>query len=598
MSTVGDQGLVPPAVNDRVGDMFVPADYSKTSYTGYLADRMQINFEKRLLALDLDVLLSGYEYRPGVQFFCGEHLGKFIDAATYAWRFTGNPVLKQRMDEAIERLIATQLPDGYLGTYLDEKRWGEWDVWSHKYNLMGLLSYYEATGYVPALNACTKMGDLLCATFGEGKLDIIASGFHKGMASTSVLEPMARLYRITGDDRYLEFCRYIIRAWEQPNGPKTLSTLLDSGDVSKVGNGKGYEMLSTLVGLMEIYRLEGDKRYLQACENAWSDIVKHRLFPIGTTNVFHGHFLGEYELPSNGVPVGSPDPEPATSEGCDVVTWLQLNMHLLQVTGDPQYASQLETTVYNGLIGAQSPHTGMVCMWIMEDGKRLFGDVSDDFVPDVFCCSSSLQRAVAWIPEFTSGSVNGQPVIYQYVAGKHLIQVQAGNEVFPVRFMVNTDYPKTGAITIQVNPPKSMNFSLLLRVPDWAEAFRASIGERTYTGLVGEMLSVTREWTPGDEVAVTVDLTVRAFRDPDKNSDGILLARGPQILAQDKVITNYGKLPPSAIWWGDQIYTDVGLFDNDGVPINLVPFSEAGQNRQRYNAVFRNVRLDPAIDVK
>ena len=48
-------------------------------------------------------------------------------------------------------LIGTQEPDGYLGTYAPEQRFGlykgaDWDVWSHKYNLLGLLTYYQYTG--------------------------------------------------------------------------------------------------------------------------------------------------------------------------------------------------------------------------------------------------------------------------------------------------------------------------------------------------------------------------------------------------------------------------------------------------------------------
>lgn len=56
------------------------------------------------------------------------------------------------------KLINTQLEDGYLGTYTPDKYWTSWDVWSHKYNLYGLLSYYAATGYMPALEACKKNG--------------------------------------------------------------------------------------------------------------------------------------------------------------------------------------------------------------------------------------------------------------------------------------------------------------------------------------------------------------------------------------------------------------------------------------------------------
>lgn len=49
------------------------------------------------------------------------------------------------MDYAAEELMSTQFPDGYLGTYEEKDRWTSWDAWSHKYNMIGLLAYYELT---------------------------------------------------------------------------------------------------------------------------------------------------------------------------------------------------------------------------------------------------------------------------------------------------------------------------------------------------------------------------------------------------------------------------------------------------------------------
>ena len=102
------------------------------------------------------------------------------------------------MDRVAHELIATQKDDGYLGTYTDDKRWTSWDVWVHKYDMLGLLAYYRVTGDKSALTAAEKVGDLLVDTFGVGKRDIIQSGEHVGMAATSVLEPMVYLYHWTG----------------------------------------------------------------------------------------------------------------------------------------------------------------------------------------------------------------------------------------------------------------------------------------------------------------------------------------------------------------------------------------------------------------
>jgi DUF1680 family protein len=293
----GAEGISPlpdkvaPVVPDRQ-DFQTP---DRVRLSGWVGLRIAANEANRLAKLDPARLLEGYRKRPGRQSWDGEHVGKWLDAATLAWVNTGDPALRQKLDYVAAELIKCQLEDGYLGTYLDKDRWTEWDVWAHKYNLIGLITYMRYTGNLEPLPACRRMGDLLCNTFGDepGKRDIIKAGPHKGMAPTSVLEPMVLLYRLTGERRYLEFCRYILRAWEQPNGPKIISTLLRAKRVDKVGNAKAYEMLSCLNGALEFYRTTGEPKILEACLNAWQDIVENRLYLTGAASYeefFHDNF--------------------------------------------------------------------------------------------------------------------------------------------------------------------------------------------------------------------------------------------------------------------------------------------------------------------
>jgi DUF1680 family protein len=113
------------------------------------------------------------------------------------------------LDHAANALIETQEADGYLGTYRKADRLAlvkhaGWDVWSHKYCLIGLLSYYQYTGQRPALEASRKAADLLIATY-PAKRSILQAGHHAGMAATSVLQPIVLLHRLTAERRYLNF---------------------------------------------------------------------------------------------------------------------------------------------------------------------------------------------------------------------------------------------------------------------------------------------------------------------------------------------------------------------------------------------------------
>ena len=194
----------------------------RVQLTGWVGQRIQANEANRLVKLDAARLLEGYRKRPGRQSWDGEHVGKWLHAATLAWANTGDPALREKLDYIAAELAKCQMEDGYLGTYVESNRWRSWDVWAHKYNLLGLITYVRYTGNTAPLTTCRRMADLLCNTFGDepGKRDIIKSGPQVGMAPTSVLEPMALLYRLTGEPRYLDFCKYILRAWEQPHGPE------------------------------------------------------------------------------------------------------------------------------------------------------------------------------------------------------------------------------------------------------------------------------------------------------------------------------------------------------------------------------------------
>ncbi|MGE5612211.1 MAG: beta-L-arabinofuranosidase domain-containing protein [Bacillota bacterium] len=171
----------------------------RVQLSGWVGSRIQGNEANRMVKIDTDRLLEGYRKRPGRQAWDGEHIGKWLHAATLVWVNSGDSALRQKLDQAVIALTKCQLEDGYLGTYVQKDRWTSWDVWAHKYNLIGLITYMRYTGNMEPLTTCRRMADLLCNTFGDtsGKRDIIPAGEHVGMAPTSVLEPMVLMYRLT-----------------------------------------------------------------------------------------------------------------------------------------------------------------------------------------------------------------------------------------------------------------------------------------------------------------------------------------------------------------------------------------------------------------
>ena len=332
------------------------------------------------------------------------------------------------MDYVVRELIKCQLADGYLGTYAPQNRWKEWDVWAHKYNLLGLVTYMRYTGDLTPLPACRAMADLLCHDFGDrtGQRDLNV-GEHVGMASGSVLEPMVLLYRLTGEQKYRDFCAYILRAWEQPNGPHIVSRLLDKQGVNRVGDAKAYEMLSCFNGLLEWYRTTGDRRSLQAVIAAWEDITAKRNYITGAVSV-QDLFGDDYCLPN-------PDgeyraPGVGGTENCDTITWLQVNAQLLRLTGEARYAEKIERVLYNQVLGAQKPDgTAWADRTSLEGHKPYSQDTCS-------CCLSSGPRGIALTPTFAVTTDNDGVVVNLYDAATANLALRGGVDV---RIVMKTD---------------------------------------------------------------------------------------------------------------------------------------------------------------
>jgi DUF1680 family protein len=574
-------------IKDKVSDKFVPASFCQSKMKGYLAERMEINEKKRLLQIDLESILAPYKHRPGMQEWTGEHVGKFLHAASLEYQNSGDTVLKRRMDYAVKSLISTQLADGYLGTYVEKDRWTSWDVWSHKYNMIGLLAYYKVTGYKPALLSCKKMADLLCTTFGKDKRDIIKSGTHVGMAPTSVLEPMVELYRYTGERRYLDFCNYILDAWEEDGGPKIISSLLTTQSVFKTANAKAYEMMSDLVGLVELYRLTGIDKYLVVVQNAWSDIVAKRLYIHGTTSHTE-HFQGDFDLNPGGYYSGTKYCGPG--EGCVTVTWIQLNWELLRITGEQKYAQQLEGTVYNALLSAQNPNNGEICYFLPLNGRKRYGEVTHGILPDICCCSSSIPRGIALIPQLTAGAIDNSPALLLYSSGFYKTKAISNNKEVDVELNVSTNYPVSGKISIDVKSSQKSKYTILLNVPSWADNYTAEVSGDIYTGKAGTFLPIERNWNLEDQIQVNVDMPLKVIPDNNKGSKLVAVKRGPQILALDENINDSKGLPQWG-WQGNQVYTFSANQNGVVKDFMMVPLADAGQTMADYKVLLDSLQL-------
>jgi DUF1680 family protein len=520
---------------------------------GFLGERFRKNAQVRLSGQSEGELLAGFQRRPGSQARVGEHVGKWLHATTLAWANTGDQNLRAKLDRVVAALLATQQPDGYLGTYADGAHWGmgekeKWDVWVHKYDLLGLITYATYTGDKPSLEAARRIGDLLLTTFGPaGQLDLNERSTHVGMASGSLLEPMILLYRATTEDKYLNFARFIADHWEAEKGPRLVSVLTQKGSVKEAADAQADEMLSCLVGLCELYRATGENRYLTPALNAWKDIVENQLLPTGSgSNDGHWGQPRAY-LSSSADKVG---------ETSVTVSWLQLTQQLMRLTGEARFADEFEKTIYNHLAAAQRPDGAAWSCFTAFDGRKAYQVEQNS-------CTSSGPRGWAIVPAFAYATNDDGIVVNLFASSTATLRLRDGTEVL---IRQETDYPVSGRIKLTVTVPKPMTFGLSVRVPAWS-----SISH--YGGKLkaapGSYWLLRQTWSKTQTITLDLDLSPRLVVSSGAQSGRVALLRGPQVLAVDArfnqviqpldLVTLASEKP--------QLKTAIGILDADGMPV-------------------------------
>ena len=495
--------------------------------SGYVGTRITDCIEHRVKAQDVDHLVEPFRHQNEKSRWQSEFWGKWIQGAIASYRYNRDPELYQIIKDAAESLMATQLPNGYIGNYAPEYQLQQWDVWGRKYTSLGLIAWYDLSGDKKALEAACRVVDHLMTQVGPGKVDIVSTGNYIGMPSSSVLEPVMYLYNRTKEKRYLDFAKYIVGQWETPGGPQLISKAIADVPVanrfphpktwfSRENGQKAYEMMSCYEGLLELYKVTGNPLYISVVEKTVGHIVREEINVAGSGSAFECWYGGKER---------QTQPTYHTMETCVTFTWMQLCNRLLQMTGNSLYADYMETAIYNALMASLKADASQIAKYSPLEGWRHEGE--EQCGMHINCCNANGPRAFAMIPQFAY-QVQDDCVRVNFYAPSEAELVLPGKK--PVRLKQTTDYPQTDQIEIEVDPAKETAFTIALRIPAWSKIAVVSVNGQPQDGVLqGAYLPVNRKWKKGDRITVKLDLRARLV----ERNQAQAIVRGPVVLARD-----------------------------------------------------------------
>jgi len=483
----------------------------------------------------------------------GEHAGKWLYAAAKSAQRSGDDQLLASIRRVADYLVALQDDDGYLGTYAPERRFMRkqapvprswdgapskrtWDIWNHSCLVLGLLELHKHFPDQRYLTAACRIGDLCWRTLNAGGINITELGLHHGLSATVLLDAAVDLHLATGEQKYLDLATLILRQADQHPELQLLKQALAGTDAAEIATGKAYQICWNLVGLAKLHKATGDAQYLRAVENLWSSIRRHHL-TLGS-GPWGGVGLRSREV-FNHPSIFSPN---GYVETCSILSWIQLNRELLTITGDAKYAEEIECAAYNDLLGAQAPNGEDWCYYSFPNGRRVFTTYWR-------CCKSSGAMALEELPAVAYRvHAENSLAINLYGPGEATLPTLSAGMVTLEQV---TDYPFDGGIQIVVKPEMPGTFSILLRIPSWANGAGLKVNgvPCTCVAAPGSYAVLERDWHYGDtidlklpmspEIHRRTSLSVQESKDPYGESiqqdvlryDYLAITRGPLVYA-------------------------------------------------------------------
>lgn len=612
-------------------------DRAKVSFTGPLDKTMR--YIEKIQLLDPVVwarFVEQFRLQQDIQNYGwkGEYWGKMMRGATFVYAYTRNPALYAILRNSVEDMMSTMEESGRISSYPADKEFRGWDVWCRKYVLLGLQYFMEIcpeeelkARIVASLEAqvtyiMNKVGS------GEGKIAITkTASVWKGLASSSLLEPVVRLYALTKKQQYLDFAQHIIDA-----GGTSVANIFklayeDKTDPYQYPITKAYEMISCFEGLLEYYRATGIEQYKTTVLNFARRLAKTDITIIGSAGCTHEYFDHAAARQTDTAYQG------IMQETCVTVTWMKFCMQVLAVSGEVEFADCFEQALYNAYLGAVNTEQNVDELVLEKKPDAILEPLPFDSYASLLpntrgrgigglqhmsdrhyygCCACIGAAGIGMVNKVAAMLTEKGLALNLYENGTIETVAPSGR---PVKLTMDTAYPAQGRVAITVDTEAAEAFEIALRVPNWSKRTVLSVNGEVVEAAPG-YVAINRVWNTGDTVVLELDMRTEVLRPVSNPRDVIFvdiiwaenyvasrvveetpeakyhvaLRRGPLVLARDARLD--GTIDEAVDVWCDEdgyaelIPADTATFDhivnfrvkqNNGGSFTVVDYGSAGK---------------------
>ncbi|MFN4116599.1 MAG: beta-L-arabinofuranosidase domain-containing protein, partial [Inhella sp.] len=463
-----------------------------------------------LLALDADRLLAPYRREAGLpeskpsygnwesSGLDGHMAGHYLSALAMMSAASGDPSVRERLDQVMAGLKQAQLPSGYLGGIpKGEEAWGRlaagtiqvdnfslngrWVPWYNLHKIAaGLRDAHVHAAHpdaLPMLRAFADWAERVTAGLSDEQMEASLRSEHGGMN-----EWLADLAALSGNEpRYLRLARrFSHQALLQPllRGEDSLTGMHANTQIPKV------------IGFARLAELGAEPGWLKAAQSFWQTVVERRTVAIGGNSVKeHFHDAANFQPMLD---------EVEGPETCNSVNMVRLSEALFRMDPQSRYADYVERTLFNHLLASQHPqHGGFVYFTpLRPQHYRVYSAPHEA----MWCCVGSGLESHARHGAFVYAH-EGETLYVNLFAASTLEWVQQG-----VRVRQQTRFPDEAATRLIVE--QGGRFALRIRQPAWTRGMALQLNGKTFAAKAhdGYLQIPSRTWRTGDRVDIKLPM--------------------------------------------------------------------------------------------
>jgi DUF1680 family protein len=273
-----------------------------------------------------------------------------------------------------------------------------------------------------------------------------------------------KLYRTTGQDRYLKLAKFFLDERGRTTGGRKPAGEYSQDHKPVVDQDKpvGHSVRAGYMycGMTDVAALTGDTAYIAALDRIWDNLVGRKMYITGGIGSRSGGeaFGDDYELPNKS----------AYNETCAAIANIFWNHRMGLLKGDAKYFDVMELALYNGFLSGVSL-SGQEFHYpnpLEADGKRKFnfGSASRQGWFDCSCCPVNVVRVFPQLGGYMYATDDKGIYVNLYAASTATITVKGKQ----VKLTQETKYPWDGHVRIKIDAPENLDFDICLRVPTWA----------------------------------------------------------------------------------------------------------------------------------